>query len=97
MLSLAEVLDKNRQIILNLAHRNGVRNVQVFGSVARNQATGTSDLDLLVELESNRSLLDRIAFMQDLEDILGVPVDVVTADALHPLVRDEILEQARPL
>ena len=96
-LSPAEILDRNRQTILTLARQHGARNVRVFGSVARNQATRASDLDLLVELESDRSLLDRIALIQDLEDILGISVDVVTEKALHPVIREQILNQAHPL
>lgn len=96
-LSPAEILDKNRQTILTFARQHGARNVRVFGSVARSQATGASDLDLLVELDPDRSLLDRIALIQDLEDILGISVDVVTVKALHPAIREKVLEQAHPL
>ena len=53
-----------------------------------------SDIDLLVELESGRSLLDIIAIKQDLEDLLGCKVDIVTEGALSPYIRDEILNQA---
>ncbi len=92
-----EMLTRHRVTILRLARRHGARDVRVFGSVARGEATPDSDLDLLVTFEPSRSLLDRIALIQDLEDALGVPVDVVTENGLHPLIRDEILRQARPL
>ncbi len=54
-------------------------------------------LDILVELEAGRSLLDRIALIQDLEDLLGIEVDVVTERSVHRDLRDEILRSAQPL
>jgi uncharacterized protein len=52
---------------------------------------------LLAELEPERTLLDQIALIQDLEDFLGCPVDVVEPDSLHHLIRDQILQEAIPL
>jgi predicted nucleotidyltransferase len=97
VLSPTEIAQKNWGAILKLARQHGASNVRVFGSVARGQATEESDLDLLVDLEPDRSLLDRIALIQDLEDALGISVDVVTEKALHPAIRDRILAQAHPL
>ena len=88
---------KFRKTILELAKRHGAVDVRVFGSVARRQTTDESDLDLLVDLEPGRSLLDRIALIQDLEDALSIPVDVVTEKSLHPMIRSEILAQSRSL
>jgi predicted nucleotidyltransferase len=65
--------------------------------VARGEATETSDLDLLVEMEPKRSLLDVIALRNDLMDLLGRKVDVVTEDSLYWLLRRKILREARPL
>ena len=65
-----------------------------FGSVARGTASQTSDLDLLVEMEPGRSLLDLVALNQDLEDELGRPVDVVSEGGLSPYLRDRILAEA---
>jgi predicted nucleotidyltransferase len=86
-----------REIILTIAQQHGASNVQVFGSAIRGEATAASDLDLLVEMEPSHSLLDRIALIQDLEDALGISVDVVTEKGLHPAMRDEVLSQAQPL
>ena len=92
-----ETLRTHRGAILRAAESHGVRNIRVFGSVVRGDATDGSDIDLLVELESDRSLIDRIAFMQELEEILGRKVDVVNERALHHLIRDEVMREVRPL
>ncbi|MDV2482444.1 nucleotidyltransferase family protein [Methanoculleus sp. Wushi-C6] len=91
-----ELLER-REEILAVAARHGARAVRVFGSVARGEETPASDLDLLVEFEPGRSLLDQIALAQDLEDLLGREVDVVTEKGLHWYIRDASLRDAVPL
>jgi predicted nucleotidyltransferase len=83
-----------REAILRIAAQHGAGNVRVFGSVARGEAGPTSDVDLLITLEPGRSLLDLIAIKQDLEDLLGRPVDVMTEAALSPYIRDDVLKAA---
>ncbi len=92
----AELLDR-REEILAIAARHGARTVRVFGSVVRGEETPASDLDLLVEFEPGRSLLDHIALAQDLKDLLGREVDVVTEGGLHWYIRDRICREAVPL
>ena len=75
----------------------GVRRLGLFGSFARDEATKASDIDLLVEFEPGRSLLDHIALAQDLEDLLGREVDVVTEKGLHWYIRDRVCREAVPL
>jgi predicted nucleotidyltransferase len=94
---LSEHLQAQREVILGIARQHGASNVRVFGSVARGEATATSDVDFLVDIEPGRSLFDRIALIQDLEDALGIRVDVVTERGLRPAIRDEVLSQAQPL
>src|SRR5436305_13832982 len=79
------LLQKHRAEILDVALRHGARNVRVFGSLARGEDNGDSDLDLLVTLEEGRSLRDLVGLKQDLEDLVHRPVDVVTERALSPL------------
>lgn len=88
------LLKEKREEILRIAHRHGASNVRVFGSVAKGEAKPDSDVDLLVEMEPGRSLLDMIAIKQDLEDLLGRKVDVVTEAAVSPYIRDAILNGA---
>lgn len=90
-------LRARRPEILEVAARRGARDLRVFGSVARGDQGPTSDVDLLVEFESGRSLLDLGGLIADLEDLLGRHVDVVTEVELRPHVRDRVLADAVPL
>jgi hypothetical protein len=80
--------------ILRLARERGARNVRLFGSAARGEDQPDSDLDLLVDMEEGRSLVDHVALKQDLEDLLGREIDVVTERSLHPRLRDRVLREA---
>lgn len=86
-----------RERLLQAAVRHGLRDVRIFGSVARGEDTEGSDIDLLVDLEPGRTLLDLIGFQQEAETILGVKVDAVTERFLKRRVRDGAVRDARPL
>ena len=90
-------LHGKRQEILRIAAKHGARNIRVFGSAARGEDRADSDLDLLVEMESGRSLLDLVALGQELEDLLQSKVDVLTDTSVHPAIRPHILADVRPL
>ncbi len=92
-----EMLHAHRRAILELATRHGARNVRVFGSIARGEDRPDSDVDLLVDVEPGRSLLDVIALEQDLEALLGRPVDVQTDAGLSPYLQQRILAEAAAL
>jgi predicted nucleotidyltransferase len=97
VVSLDNLRHDQRAAVLELARRHGARSIRVYGSVARGQATEQSDLDLLVEWEPDRSLLDVVGLKQDLEDLLGVTVDIGSERGLHWFIRDEVLREAVPL
>jgi predicted nucleotidyltransferase len=83
-----------REDINRIAAAHGARNVRVFGSVARGESGDSSDLDLLVDMSKGRSLFDLVALGADLEEALGVAVDVVTEKSLSPYLRDRVLAEA---
>ena len=88
------LIETHRQQILELARQRGARQVKVFGSMATNQATSTSDVDFLVEMQSGTSAFALGGLLKDLEDLLGRPVDMTTPNALHPAIRDKVLREA---
>jgi predicted nucleotidyltransferase len=96
MIQLSEVR-RQREAILRLAATYGIQRVRLFGSVAREQSSADSDLDVLVKFERGRSLLDLIGFEQDLEELLGCRVDVVSEGGISPYLEADILREAVPL
>ncbi len=81
---ILELVRSRRGEIVAMASTRGATNVRIFGSVARQEADDSSDLDLLVDFESGRSLVDLSGLLLDLEDLLGVSVDIIESSALRP-------------
>ncbi|MGH7199884.1 MAG: nucleotidyltransferase family protein [Planctomycetaceae bacterium] len=96
-MTLNENLRLHRDEILAIAANHGARRVRLFGSVARGDARSDSDLDVLVDLEPGRSLLDLGGLLMDLQALLGCRVDVVTEAGLRPRIRERVLREAVPL
>ena len=91
--TLADLRTRRRQIG-DLARRRGVTNIKVFGSVARGDARDDSDVDLLVEFEPGRSVLDLGGFSEDLTDLLGRSVHVMTPATLRGHLDRSVLNEA---
>ena len=87
-------LRTRRPEILRCAADHGARNVRVFGSTARGESGPVSDVDLLVEMEPGRSLLDLVGLWQDLEEMLGAHVDVLSDGGVSPHLRERIHAEA---
>ena len=75
--------------------RYDVKRAAFFGSFVRGEQKGDSDIDILVEFEGEKSLLDLAGLKIELEEILGRKVDVLTYRSLHPLLRDRILQEQK--
>ena len=83
-----------REDIRRVVARHGASNPRLFGSVVRDEQSPGSDVDLLVHLDADRSLLDQIALMHELGDLLNCKVDVVDDEAVYPGLRERILSEA---
>ncbi|MEX2168018.1 MAG: nucleotidyltransferase family protein [Pirellulales bacterium] len=94
---MSPVLTSKRREILDLAQKHGAHNVRVFGSFALGQEHEASDIDFLVDLEPDRSILDQVALQQDLEVLLGCQVDVVLIGGISRYLEGSILREAIPL
>ena len=94
---MEDLLREKREEILRIAEKHGARNVRVFGSVAHGEATESSDIDLLVDTAEETSPWFPAGLVEELEEILGRRVDVVTTNGLYWLLRRRILTEARPL
>jgi predicted nucleotidyltransferase len=97
VMTTTEIVQTKRDEILRIAERHGARDVRVFGSVARGEATENSDIDLLVSAGEDTSPWFPAALVAELERLLGRKVEVVTEDGLYWLLRRRILQEARPL
>jgi len=79
--------------IIPVLKSQGVLKAALFGSVVRGETKKNSDIDLLVELADDKTLFDLVELKLDLEDVLKKKVDLLTYDAIHPLLRDIILNE----
>ena len=86
-MGIKELLELRRNEILDLADTCGAKNIRIFGSAARGRGP-TSDVDLLVDMEKGRTLLDLVGFWQDLEELLGCRVDVIIDGGIIQYLRE---------
>lgn len=82
-----------KSIAVSILKKNGVVRAALFGSIVRGDRTPQSDIDILVELEEGKTLLDLIGLRLALEEQLDAKVDVVTYDSLHPLLKETIVHE----
>ena len=75
--------------------RQGVLKAALFGSYARNEAGRNSDIDILVKLGRGKTLLDLVSLRLELRETLGKKVDVLTYDAISPLLKARILKEQK--
>ena len=90
----SEALSTHRQTICEIVARHLARNARVFGSVARGDDSDNSDLDVLVDPLPGATLLDLGAMQVELEETLGLRVDLLTPGDLPTAFRDRVLREA---
>jgi len=88
---------QQKEIIRQVVRSNRAANPRIFGSVLHGEGTDESDLDLLVDATEHTTLFDIVTIERQLQDVLGVRVDVQTPESLSPRFRAEVLEEAAPL
>ncbi len=96
-MATVKAVSEKREEIVKVAALRGARNVRLFGSLARGEESADSDVDLLVDMEEGRSLLDISHLLQDMEELLGCRVHVVEPQSLHWAIRERIIKEAVPL
>jgi predicted nucleotidyltransferase len=89
-----EKLRTRRETLVSIAARRGAHNLRVFGSVARGESGESSDVDLIVDFEPGRSLLDHGGLIADLEEYLGCRVDILSARGIRERMRARIEKEA---
>jgi predicted nucleotidyltransferase len=82
-----------KKTIIDVLKKHEVKKAALFGSLVRGEATERSDIDLLVEFEGRKSLLDLAGLQLELQEVLGKNVDVITYKSLHPLLKERILHE----
>ena len=89
------LIQTHRSDILALAHHHGLRDVRLFGSMARDDGNDASDVDLLVTLAPGATGLALGGMLMDVQDLLHRRVDIVTEAGLHPAFRQRVLQEAK--
>lgn len=93
----SEALQSHRAEIRRIVEAHRARNARVFGSVLQGQDTDGSDLDILIDPTPETTLFDIGAIRHELAELLGIPVDVLTPNALPESFRASVLAQALPV
>lgn len=88
-----DIILKKLQTHKHELQKQGIRQLGLFGSYVRNEASATSDIDLLVEIEGVCGLIRFSQLQRYISDLLNQDVDLVTIDALHPALKDSILHE----
>ncbi|MBK5190486.1 MAG: nucleotidyltransferase family protein [Methanosarcinales archaeon] len=86
-------LEELKKTLIDVLRKHDVKKAALFGSIVRGEATEESDIDLLVEFEGRKSLLDLAGLKLDLQEIVRRNVDVLTYKSLHPLLKERILRE----
>jgi hypothetical protein len=90
---MEKLLEALKRKITPVLKHHDVAHAAIFGSFAKGIAEEDSDLDVLVEFEGEKSLLDLVALQLELAEVVGRDVDVLTYRALHPRIKERVLRE----
>lgn len=90
---MQDQIEELKDKIIHVLRKHGVKKAALFGSITKGEATEKSDIDLLVEFEGRKSLLDLVGLKLELEELLKREVDILTYRSLHPLLKERILHE----
>jgi uncharacterized protein len=85
----------DHEALTDLCSRHGITRLRLFGSFVRGDAGDGSDVDLLVEFEDRKSLLDLVRIEREFSEHFGREVDLLRPSSLSPYLRDRILAEAQ--
>jgi predicted nucleotidyltransferase len=88
-------IEEIKNVLIEVLKKYGVKRAALFGSIVRGEATKCSDIDLLIEFEGRKSLLDLVGLRLELQELLGRKVDVITYKSIHPLLKERILNEQK--
>ena len=86
-------IEEIKKTLIEVLRKHGVKKAALFGSIVRGEITEESDIDLLIEFEGRKSLLDLAGLKLDLQELLRRRVDVLTYKSIHPLLKERILSE----
>ena len=86
-----EIMEK----LIHILRKHGAKKIEIFGSYARGEQKETSDLDVIVEFEKRKSLLEIVGIEQELEDNLGIKIDLLTEASISPYLIEKIREESK--
>ena len=93
----SDILRGKRAEVLKIAEKYGLKNLRVFGSIARGEDDEKSDVDLLCSFPEGFTLFDHVDVVEELKKILGCKVDVASERGIKPRIRDRIFLEAKPV
>jgi len=92
MKTLNEVLEILRMHKEELKNKHKIKSIKIFGSYARGEQRETSDIDIIVKFEKHPTLVEFIKIQEELENLLGIKVDLLTEESISPFIRPLIKE-----
>ena len=88
-------MDRIIEELVHILKKHGARKIEIFGSYARGEQKETSDLDVIVEFEKRKSLLELVGIEQELEDHLGIKIDLLTEASISPYLIEKIKKESK--